>query len=112
MGDGREEEDGAGGSGEIGSAEDALEVGSGVGGVELFVEAGGEEECDVVFFGEVGECVEDGAGGGGGVGMLREEAVGWAEEVGDGVDVEEGEVGDGGEEYVEAVDGGIVSAEC
>jgi hypothetical protein len=51
-----------------------------------------------VFFGEVGEGAEDGAGGPG-IGSLGfgvgEVAVGEAEVVGDGVDDEEGEVGDG-----------------
>ena len=68
------------------------------GGVGGFGEAGGEEEGDIVFFGEVGEGAEDGARDPG-IGSLGfwggEVAVGEAEVVGDGVDDEEGEVGDG-----------------
>ena len=72
------------------------------GGVDFFGEARGEEDGDVVFFGEVGEGVEYGAGR-----MIGwKEAVGEAEVVGDGVDDEEFEIGDGGEDLVELVEWG------
>ena len=72
-----------------------------------------------MFLGEAGEGVEDGAGGPRGLRLLPprafelvgEKRVGEAEEVGDGIDDEEGEVGDGGEGGVEAVQWGGLRAE-
>ena len=64
-----EEEDGAGDGGEGEGAEGSLE---GVGvevGVGFFGESGGEDDGEVVFFGELCEGVEEGAGGG--IGGLR-----------------------------------------
>ena len=60
--------------------------------VDFFGEAGGEEDGDVEIAGEIGEGVECGARAGLVVGKLF---VGEAEVVGDGVDDEECEVGDG-----------------
>jgi hypothetical protein len=60
----------------------------------LLGESGGEDDGEVVFFGEVCECGEDGAGGVWAVGVL-ESSVGESEVMGDGVDDEECEAGDG-----------------
>ena len=58
-----EEVDGAGDGGEGEGAEGAMESGEGlVAGGEIFGETGGEEDGDVVFFGEGSEGGEDGAG--------------------------------------------------
>jgi hypothetical protein len=61
---GGKEEDGAGGGGEGAGAEGAVEGGGGEGGFEGegLGEAGGEEEGDVVFVGELGEGVKVGRG--------------------------------------------------
>ncbi|HVS73242.1 MAG TPA: hypothetical protein VHQ47_18450 [Phycisphaerae bacterium] len=89
--------DGAAGGGEGEGAEDVAEGARGVGVWDGFGEAGGEEDGEVVFVGELGEVVEGGGGGGNG------------EEGGDGVDDEEGEVGDVLDGVMEVVDkGGLV----
>ena len=75
----------------------------GEGGVDSLRESGGQEDGEVVLFGEVGEVGEDGSGEGGvGVG---EESVGEAQVVGDGVDDDQGEVGDGLDELFEFFEG-------
>ncbi len=65
---------------------------------EGFCEAGGEEDGEVVFVGEVGEFVEGGGGGGEG------------EEGSDGVDDDEGEIfgTDAGEGVAEEIGEGLI----
>ena len=65
---GKQEEDGTGGGGEGEGAEGSVEgVEVGVRGRGFFGEARGEEDGDVVFLGEFGKGVKDGAGVGGGI---------------------------------------------
>jgi hypothetical protein len=100
---GEEEVDGSGGGGEGEGAEGAVEGARGEGGVDFLGEAGGEDDGEVVFFGEFCEGVEDGScTGEGGIG---EESVGETKVVGDGIDDDECEVGDGLDGFFEELEG-------
>ena len=83
-----DEVDGAGGGGEGDGAGDAVERKKGLAGGGGLFEACGEDDGEVVALGEVGQGGQDGMG-------AIDEAIGIAEEGGDGIDDDEGEVGNG-----------------